>query len=80
MPKTPLAALLTLLLASCGPLVGAGVAMGADEVAEEDDGGMDCFEGGARHLYARKRQSSTDPKRVNRRAGFTPPHAPRKAG
>lgn len=44
MPKTPLAALLTLLLlASCGPLVGAGVAVGADRVAEEDSGGDGLF-------------------------------------
>lgn len=42
--KTPLAALLTLLLlASCGPLVGAGVAVGADQIAEEDDGGDGLF-------------------------------------
>ena len=44
LPKTPLAALIALLLlASCGPLVGAGVAVGADEIAEEDDGGDGLF-------------------------------------
>lgn len=42
--KTPLAALIALLLlASCGPLVGAGVAVGADEIAEEDNGGDGLF-------------------------------------
>lgn len=42
--KAPLAALLTiLLLASCGPLVGAGVTVGADQVAEEEDGGDGLF-------------------------------------
>lgn len=42
--RAALGAMITaLLLASCGPLVGAGVAVGADQVAEEDGGGDGLF-------------------------------------
>jgi len=39
-PATALAALITLLfITACGPLIGAGAVVGADEIAEEDNGG-----------------------------------------
>lgn len=43
-PLTAITALIALLfLTSCGPLVGAGVAVGADKVAEEEEGGEGLF-------------------------------------
>lgn len=43
-PLTALAALFALLLATaCGPLIGAGAVVGADEIAEEDEGGDGLF-------------------------------------
>lgn len=43
-PFTALAALMALLfVTACGPLVGAGVAVGADRVAEEEEGGDGLF-------------------------------------
>lgn len=43
-PLTAIAALVALLLlTACGPLVGAGVAVGADKVAEEEEGGEGLF-------------------------------------
>lgn len=41
---TALFALLALLsVTACGPLIGAGVAVGADRVAEEEEGGDGLF-------------------------------------
>jgi hypothetical protein len=43
-PLTALAVLLALTVTTaCGPLVGAGVAVGADRVVEEEEGGEGLF-------------------------------------
>ena len=43
-PVPALAALITLLfITACGPIFGAGVAVGADQIAEEEDGGDGLF-------------------------------------
>ena len=47
MPKTRLTAIASLMallfVTACGPLVGAGIAVGADEVAENEEGGEGLF-------------------------------------